>query len=69
VIATGSQASADLLRQLGTDVFVDYTKDRLEDVVQGVDGVLDTIGGVTGTAGLAVLRPGGVLVSIGSPVV
>jgi NADPH:quinone reductase-like Zn-dependent oxidoreductase len=67
VIATGSTASGEFLRELGADLFVDYTKDRLEPNVRDVDGVLDTIGGETRMQALQVIKPGGVLVSIVGP--
>jgi NADPH:quinone reductase-like Zn-dependent oxidoreductase len=68
VIATGSTRNGAFLRELGADVFVDYTRDRLEESVRDVDGVLDTIGGETQASALQVLKRGGVLVSIvGAP--
>src|SRR5437660_127264 len=44
VIATASTANQDLLKQLGADVAVDYTKTRFEDVARDVDAVLDPVG-------------------------
>src|SRR5881409_4012048 len=44
VIATASTANQDLLKQLGADVAVDYTKTKFEDVVKDVDVVFDTVG-------------------------
>src|SRR5436309_3674997 len=43
VIATASTANQDLLKQLGADVAVDYTKTRFEDVAKDVDAVLDPV--------------------------
>src|SRR6266487_575999 len=39
VIATASTANQDLLKQLGADVAVDYTKTKFEDVAKDVDVV------------------------------
>ena len=41
VIATASTANQDLLKQLGADVAIDYTKQKFEDTVHDVDFVLD----------------------------
>ena len=68
VIATGSGRSERLLRELGADEFIDYTKRKFEDVVRDVDVVLDVVGGDTTTRSLHVLKKGGILVStIASP--
>jgi NADPH:quinone reductase-like Zn-dependent oxidoreductase len=55
------------VRGLGADEVVDYETDRFEDRVDGVDVVLDAVGGSTQTRSWSVLRPGGVLVSVASP--
>src|SRR5206468_2573212 len=44
VIATASTANQDLLKQLGADLAIDYTKTRFEDVARDVDAVLDPVG-------------------------
>ena len=44
VFATASTKNQDLLRKLGVDKAIDYTKQRFEDVARNVDIVLDTIG-------------------------
>ncbi len=68
VIGTASARNAALVRDLGADEVVDYTQQRFEDVVRGVDVVLDTVGGDTQQRSWRALRPGGVLVSIiGTP--
>src|SRR5438067_11973969 len=41
VIATASTANQDLLKQLGADVTIDYTKQKFEEIAQDVDFVLD----------------------------
>src|SRR5213075_56962 len=44
VIATASTANQDLLKQLGADVVIDYTKTKFEDVAKDLDAVLDPVG-------------------------
>ncbi|TFD29732.1 NADP-dependent oxidoreductase [Cryobacterium cryoconiti] len=66
VTATGSTRNIDFLRELGADEVIDYTEVRFEDVLSGLDAVIDLVGNVhdnTGTRSLAVLRPGGILVN------
>ena len=67
VVGTASARNHDFLRQLGVDVAIDYTTTRFEDVAQGVDLVLDLIGGETQQRSFAVLRPGGMLISVVEP--
>lgn len=67
VIATGSPRNLAWLRDLGAAEVVDHTSSRFEDVVAGVDVVIDLIGNViddTGTRSLEVLRPGGLLIEV-----
>jgi NADPH:quinone reductase-like Zn-dependent oxidoreductase len=61
VIAVASGAHEGFLRELGADEFIDYTKERPEDVVRGVDLVLDTVGGPDSRRFLRTLRRGGSL--------
>src|SRR5438067_4823828 len=44
VIATASTSNQDLLKQLGADVAVDYTKQKFEEIAHDVDVVLDPVG-------------------------
>src|SRR5712672_4333300 len=44
VIATASTVNQDLLKALGADLAIAYTKTRFEDVAKDVDVVLDTVG-------------------------
>jgi NADPH:quinone reductase-like Zn-dependent oxidoreductase len=53
---------------LGAEKVLDYKKERFEESVTGVDVVLDTVGGDTQQRSLQVLKPGGILVSVVSPV-
>lgn len=45
VIGTASEANYDFVKELGADDFVDYTKEKFEDIVKDVDVVFDTVGG------------------------
>ncbi len=67
VIATGSAKSLAFMRQLGASISIDYTAAKFEDFAQGVDVVLDTVGGDTQTRSFNVLKKGGILVSIVQP--
>ena len=64
VIATASTANQDLLKQLGADVAVDYTRTKFEDVARDVDVVLDTVGGETLTRTYGVVKKGGIITTI-----
>jgi NADPH:quinone reductase-like Zn-dependent oxidoreductase len=66
VIATASTANQDLLKELGTDVAIDYTKTKFEDVVKQVDVVLDTVGGDTLARSYAIIKKGGMVTSLRS---
>src|SRR5205823_5257190 len=66
VIATASTANQDLLKQLGADVAIDYTKTKFEDVVKDVDVVLDTVGRDTIARSYAVVKKGGIITTIAS---
>lgn len=63
VIGTASR-NQDLLRQIGVDQCIDYQTTPFENVVHGVDVVLDTVGGDTQARSWGVLKPGGILVSV-----
>src|ERR1700720_3036249 len=64
VIATASTPNQDLLKQLGADVTVDYTKQKFEDVAKDVDLVLDSVGDDTLKRSYGVVRKGGMIVTI-----
>ena len=64
VIATASTANQDLLKQLGADVAVDYTKTRFEDVAKDVDAVLDPVGKETLSRSYDVVKKGGMVMSL-----
>jgi len=64
VIATASTANQDLLKQLGADAAIDYTKTRFEDVVKDVDAVLDPMGKETLARSYGVVKKGGIVMSL-----
>jgi NADPH:quinone reductase-like Zn-dependent oxidoreductase len=64
VIGTARGRDEAFLRDLGLDRLIDYRSDRFEDVVHGVDLVVDTIGGEVQERSWAVLRKGGILVTL-----
>lgn len=67
VIATASASSADTVLELGADEVIDYKTTPFEQVVKGVDVVLDILGGDTRARSWEVLKPGGILVSTVPP--
>jgi NADPH:quinone reductase-like Zn-dependent oxidoreductase len=64
VIGTGRSHSRSLVMELGADRFVALDQDRLEDAAGQADLVFDTIGGDVTAGSLALLKPGGALVSV-----
>jgi NADPH:quinone reductase-like Zn-dependent oxidoreductase len=67
VIGTASGQNLGYLREIGVDEAVDYTTTPFESVARNVDAVLDTVGGETQQRSWAVLKPGGILLSIVQP--
>ena len=68
VIATSSSTHLDYVRSLGAERVLDYRKERFEELLTGVDVVLDTVGGDAQQRSFRILKPGGILVSIVSAV-
>jgi NADPH:quinone reductase-like Zn-dependent oxidoreductase len=66
VIGTASM-NLPVLKELGVDQAIDYSKTAFEDVVSDVDVVLDLMGGETQQRSWKVLKPGGILVSSVQP--
>src|SRR6266853_702700 len=64
VIATASTANQDLLKQLGADVAIDYTKQNFENIAKDVDVVLDSIGKDTLARSYGVVKKAGIIVSL-----
>lgn len=67
VLTTASARDADFLRELGADEVIDYATTRFEEVVHDADVVFDTVGGDTLARSWRVVKPGGALVSVVSP--
>jgi NADPH:quinone reductase-like Zn-dependent oxidoreductase len=71
VIATASGRSAAAMRTFGADQIVDYTRTRLTDAIDGgLDAVINlaAISADAATALVPLVRPGGIFVSITTPV-
>jgi NADPH:quinone reductase-like Zn-dependent oxidoreductase len=64
VIATASTANQDLLKQLGVDQAIDYTKTKFEEVAKDVDVVLNCVRADVLKPSYGVVRKGGIIVSI-----
>lgn len=67
VIATASPDHAAFVRSLGADEVIDYHTVRFEDKVRDMDVVLNTVDAETNTRSVAVVKPGGILVSVVGP--
>ncbi|OXM52579.1 NADP-dependent oxidoreductase [Amycolatopsis alba] len=63
VITTAGERKREFVEKLGADEVIDYTAVDFAEAVRDIDVVLDTIGGDTAERSLAVLRPGGHLVT------
>lgn len=64
VIAIASGKHEALLRDLGTDDVIDYTRTAPEDAIGDVDLVVDAVGGPTSTRFLRMIKRGGALFPI-----
>jgi NADPH:quinone reductase-like Zn-dependent oxidoreductase len=62
-----SGKNEEFVRNRGADEFVDYTKQRFEEIVRDVDVVFDTVGGDTLERAFQILKKGGSLVTTVSP--
>lgn len=67
VLTTASARDADFVRDLGADEVIDYATTRFEEVVHDADVVFDGVGGETLARSWQVVKPGGFLVSVVSP--
>jgi NADPH:quinone reductase-like Zn-dependent oxidoreductase len=68
VAATASTRNQDLLRELGADLPLDYTRDKIESKVSGYDIVLDGVGRQVWKSSFRALRFGGRLVTLTVPI-
>ena len=64
VIATTSTKNVAMVKALGADEVIDYTKQAFEDVLKDIDVVYETLGGENQVRSFRVLKPGGILVTI-----
>lgn len=68
IFATASPEDHDHLRSLGATQVIDYKSANLSNALPLVDIVLDAVGGSARDAALTQIKPGGILVSIVSPI-
>jgi NADPH:quinone reductase-like Zn-dependent oxidoreductase len=61
VVAVASGKHEGLLRDLGADQFIDYTRMPVEAIAQDVDLVIDAVGGLQMERFLSVIKQGGAL--------
>lgn len=66
VATTASAANGELVRSLGADLVIDHRAERFEEKVEGLDVVLESVGGEVLERSVRVLRRGGMLTSITS---
>ncbi|HEX6396936.1 MAG TPA: NADP-dependent oxidoreductase [Steroidobacteraceae bacterium] len=64
VIGTASANNLDFLKSIGADQVIDYQAQKFEDVAKNVDLVLNTANAETAARSVAIVRPGGTLVTI-----
>ena len=67
-IVTGSPDNADFLRALGAETVIDYRSQAFEKELRDIDLVLDTVGGETLDRAYAVVRRGGLLLTVAGQV-
>ncbi|WP_433019342.1 NADP-dependent oxidoreductase [Kribbella sp. CA-294648] len=67
VATTVSAGNTDFVRELGADVVIDYRTQDFEQLLDGYDLVLDSLGGKNLEKSLRVLRPGGKAIGISGP--
>jgi alcohol dehydrogenase len=67
VATTVSAGNVDFVRELGADTVIDYRNQDFEQLLDGYDLVLDSVGGENLEKSLRVLRPGGKAIGIVGP--
>lgn len=67
VATTTSTENVDWVRQLGADQVIDYKKQSFDEVLRHYDLVLGTLRGDALEKSLAILRPGGKIISLVGP--
>jgi NADPH:quinone reductase-like Zn-dependent oxidoreductase len=68
VAATAGPQNQDFVRNLGADLVIDYTKEKIEDRLAGYDVVLDGVGRSVWASSLRVLKRGGRLATLTIPI-
>ena len=64
VAVTASEESAEFVKELGADEVIDYKTTYFTEVLNDYDAVFDTVGGEDFTKSLAILKRGGIAVSM-----
>ncbi|WP_242848347.1 NADP-dependent oxidoreductase [Sulfobacillus thermosulfidooxidans] len=67
VVTTTRKINSEYVESLGADRVIDYESQAFETIIRDIDVVLDTMGGTVQEKSFAVLKPGGILVSIAQP--
>lgn len=67
IATTVSAGNVDFVRELGADVVIDYRSQDFEQLLDGYDLVLDSLGGKNLEKSLRVLRRGGKAIGIAGP--
>ncbi len=67
VATTVSADDKSYVQELGANQIIDYKTQKFEDIVHDFDAAFDTVGGDTTNRSVAVLKKGGVLVSMIQP--
>ena len=67
VATTTNTTTVELVRSLGADVVLDYTKEDFSTVLSDYDLVLDSLGGKNLEKSLTVLKPGGLAIGVAGP--
>jgi NADPH:quinone reductase-like Zn-dependent oxidoreductase len=67
VATTTNTTTVELVRSLGADVVLDYTKEDFSTMLSDYDLVLDSLGGKNLEKSLTVLKPGGLAIGVAGP--
>ncbi|OBI85784.1 NADP-dependent oxidoreductase [Mycobacterium sp. 1245805.9] len=67
VATTTSGRTEQLVRSLGADVVIDYTKEDFSQIFSGYDVAVDSLGGENLMKSLTVLKPGGLAIGVAGP--
>lgn len=67
VATTANGARAELVRNLGADVVIDYTTQDFSQILSDYDLVVDSVGGENLMRSLTVLKPGGLAIGVTGP--